>query len=87
MLVEIYKKINNNEKQRFTMPLSLRIIKEASGYGIDWKCLHIADLFSIIYSIRIDNAKRYLEQKRQEKMHKRGISEIRQASAEDFDKL
>ena len=87
MLIEFYKKINNIEKPRFTMPLSLRIIKEASEYGIDWKVLHIADLFSIIYSIRIDNAKRYLEQKRQERMHKRGISEIRQANEQDFDNL
>lgn len=87
-MIAIYKKINTQQaKSQFTMPLSLRIIKEASEYGIDWKYLHIADLFSIIYSIRIDNAKRYLEQKRQEKMHKRGIAEIRPASIEDFDKL
>lgn len=86
-MVELYKKIKNTQKPNFTMPLSLRIIKEASEHNIDWKCLHIADLFSIIYSIRIDNANRYLEQQRQQKMQKRGIKEIRQASAEDFDKL
>ena len=87
MLIDIYKKINNKTKAQFTMPLSLRIIKEASQYGIDWQRLHIADLFSIIYSIRIDNALQYLEQQRQQKMQKRGIKEIRQATAEDFDKL
>lgn len=87
-MIAIYKKINTQQtKPQFTMPLSLRIIKEASANGIDWKCLHIADLFSIIYSIRIDNAKQYLEQQRQQKMQKRGIKEIRQATAEDFDKL
>ena len=86
-MVAIYKQIPNTQKPQFVMPLSLRIIKEASEYGIDWKCLHIADLFSIIYSIRIDNAKQYLEQKRQERMHKRGIAEIRQATEQDFDNL
>ena len=86
-MVAIYKQIPNTQKPQFVMPLSLRIIKEASENGIDWKCLHIADLFSIIYSIRIDNAKHYLEQKRQERMHKRGISEIRQANEQDFDNL
>ena len=86
-MVAIYKQIPNTQKPQFVMPLSLRIIKEASESGIDWKCLHIADLFSIIYSIRIDNAKHYLEQKRQERMHKRGISEIRQATEQDFDNL
>ena len=86
-MVQIYKQIPNIQKPQFTMPLSLRIIKEASENGIDWKSLHVADLFSIIYSIRIDNAKQYLEQKRQERMHKRGISEIRQANEQDFDNL
>ena len=86
-MVAIYKQIPNTQKPQFVMPLSLRIIKEASESGIDWKCLHIADLFSIIYSIRIDNVRQYLEQKRQEAMHKRGIAEIRQASEQDFDNL
>ena len=86
-MVNIYKQIPNTQKPQFTMPLSLRMIKEASENGIDWKCLHIADLFSIIYSIRIDNAKQYLEQKRQERMHKRGIVEIKQATEQDFDNL
>ena len=86
-MVAIYKQIPNTQKPQFVMPLSLRIIKEASESGIDWKCLHIADLFSIIYSIRIDNAKQYLEQKRQERMHKMGIAEVRQATEQDFDNL
>lgn len=86
-MVNIYKQIPNTQKPQFTMPLSLRIIKEASENGIDWKYLHIADLFSMIYSIRIDNAKHYLEQKRQERMHKMGITEVRQATEQDFDNL
>ena len=86
-MVNIYKQIPNTQKPQFTMPLSLRIIKEASESGIDWKCLHIADLFCIIISIRIDNANHFLEQKRQERMHKRGIAEIRQANQQDFDNL
>lgn len=86
-MVAIYEKIDNKEKPQFTMPLSLRIIKESASAGIDWKGLHIADLFSIIYSIRIDNAKRYLEEQRQKKMQDKGIQEIRKASVEDFDKL
>ena len=56
-------------------------------YNIDWKCLHICDLFSIIYSIRIENANRYLEQERQRKMRDRGISSISKATDEDFDNL
>ena len=86
-MINIFNKIKNNERPQFSMPLSLRIIKESSEAGIDWKCLHMVDLFSIIYSIRIDNAKRYLEQQRQTKMHERGISEISKATEEDFDKL
>ena len=69
------------------MPLSLRIIKESAAVGIDWKPLHIADLFSLIYSIRIDKAKQYLEHKRRERLQQRGIAEVKQATAEDFDNL
>lgn len=86
-MISIYEKIPNREKQQFSMPLSLRIIKESSQNNIDWKCLHIADLFSIIYSIRIDNAKQYLERQRQEAMNKRGISSISKATESDFDNL
>ena len=86
-MVAIFKKIDNKERPQFTMPLSLRLIKECASAGIDWKCLHIADLLSIIYSIRMDNAKRYLEEQRQKKMQNKGIKEIRKANADDFDKL
>lgn len=86
-MIKTFEKIKNVEKQQFSMPLSLRLIKESSQAGIDWKCLHIVDLFSIIYSIRIDNAKQYLEQQRQTKMREKGIQSISKASEEDFDKL
>ena len=84
---DIYQKIPNTEKQQFSMPLSLRIIKESSSANIDWKQLHIADLFSIIYSIRIDNAKRWLQQQKEERLAKKGISKIEKANANDFDNL
>lgn len=86
-MIEIYKKIPNTEKRQFSMPLSLEIIKESSNAGIDWKCLHIADLFSIIYSIRIDNAKQWLSHQKQEKLAKMGISRVEKATAQDFDNL
>ena len=86
-MIKVFNKINDRKKPEFSMPLSLRIIKECAEYGIDWKYLHIADLFSIIYSIRIDKAEEYLENKRREEMHKRGISSITKASQSDFDNL
>ena len=69
------------------MPLSLRMIKEASENHIDWKSLHIVDLFSILYSIRIDKALQYLNEKKRQSLQKRGISEVRRATEEDFDNL
>lgn len=86
-MIQIFKKIKNTEKPQFSMPLSLQLIKESSSYGIDYKSLHIIDLYSIIYSIRIDNAKQYLEQERHKRLNSRGISSIQQATEEDFDNL
>lgn len=86
-MVSIYEKIPNREVPQFSMPLSLRLIKESSQNNIDWKCLHIADLFSIIYSIRIDNAKQYFQRQRQEEMTRRGINSINKATESDFDNL
>lgn len=86
-MIQTFKKIKNVEKPQFSMPLSLQLIKESASCGIDYKSLHIIDLYSIIYSIRIDNAKQYLEHERQQKLSKRGISSIQQATEEDFDKL
>lgn len=86
-MIKVFEKLPQQPKPKFSMPLSLRLIKESAVNNIDWKVLHIIDLYSILYSIRIDNAKRYLEQERQTKMHQRGISEISKATEEDFDKL
>lgn len=86
-MLNVFKNIPKTNKLRFSMPLSLEIIKECAEYKIDYKGLHIADLFSIIYSIRIDNANRYLEQQKQEKLNRRGISNIQQANQDDFDRL
>ncbi len=86
-MIQIFKKIKNTEKPQFSMPLSLQLIKESSSYGIDYKSLHIIDLYSIIYSIRIDNAKQYLEQERHKRLNSRGISSIQQATEEDFNNL
>lgn len=69
------------------MPLGLRIIKECAEYNINWHDLHIIDLFSIIYSIRIDSANKYLSQTKQKRMHEKGISEISKATEQDFDNL
>lgn len=86
-MVEVFKKIKDKQKPLFTMPFSLRIIKDCSQNGIDWKPLHIADLLSIIYSIRIDNARQYIQHQKQENMRQRGISSISKATEEDFDNL
>ena len=69
------------------MPLSLRLIKESGQSNIDWKCLHIVDLYSILYSIRIDSANNWLNQQRQMKLKEKGISSIKKASLEDFNEL
>lgn len=69
------------------MPTALRLIKEASVNNIDWRSLHFIDLLSILYSLRIDKAIEYLNSKRKQAMQKRGISEIRKATEEDFDSL
>ena len=69
------------------MPLSLRIIKECASYNLDWKNLHIADLFSIIYSIRIDNANNYLDVQRKQTLSQKGIQSVSIATDEDFDNL
>ena len=74
-------------KKQFSMPLSLRYIKELAAASIDYKGLHIIDLTSIVYSIRIDNAKQKLEMDRQKRMSERGIKNVRQATEADFNAL
>ena len=89
MLLRVYKKIPDSLKNdsQFSMPLSLRYIKESGQNNIDWTKLHIADLYSIIYSIRIDNANNWLKQQRQMKMRERGIESISRATEQDFESL
>ena len=86
-MMRLFDKIEEKELPQFSMPLSLRIIKEFGQNGIDWRGLHIADVLSISYSLKIDNAKQYLKHKRQEEMQKRGISSISKATEADFDAL
>jgi hypothetical protein len=86
-MISLYKKIEEKETPQFSMPLSLRIIKEFGQNGIDYKGIHLTDVLSIFYSLKIDNAKEYLRHKRQEEMQKRGISTITKASEKDFDSL
>lgn len=86
-MIKVFEKLPDQNKPRFSMPLSLRLMKECASYNIDWKHLHIADLFSIIYSIRIDNANNYLENQRQQKLSQRGIKSVTKATDEDFDNL
>lgn len=87
-MIDTYKKIKvGGQKRQFSMPLSLRYIKELSAAKIDYKGLHIIDLTSLVYSLRIDSAMQYLENERQSKMSKRGIAEYRQATEADFNAL
>lgn len=86
-MIRLFEKIEDKEIPSFSMPLSLRIIKEFGQNGIEWKGLHIADILSISYSLKIDNAKQYLKAKRQEEMQRRGISSISKATESDFESL
>ncbi len=88
MLIELYQKIKVDvPKRQFSMPLSLRYIKELAAAGIDYRGLHIIDLTSLIYSLRIDIARQKLEMDKQRRMAERGIKEIRPATEADFNAL
>jgi hypothetical protein len=70
------------------MPLSLRYIKELAAAGIiDYKSLHLIDLTSMIYSLRIDTARQKMEMDRQKTLSERGIKSIRPATEAEFDAL
>ena len=86
-MISTYEKIDEKVTPKFSMPLSLRIIKELSANGIDWKGIHFADILSLFYSLQIDKAIQYLEAKRQTNMRNRGIESISKASESDFDNL
>ena len=87
-MIAMYKKIAlPTPHHRFSMPLSLRYIKELAAAGIDWHELHLIDLTSLIYSLRIDAAVQKLEQDRHKRLSERGINEVRQASQANFDAL
>ena len=86
-MIRLFKRIDEKEIPEFSMPLSLRIIKEFGQNGIQWQGLHLADVLSLSYSLKIDNAKQYLRHKRQEEMQKRGIANISKATETDFDNL
>jgi hypothetical protein len=86
-MIKLFEKIEEKETPQFSMPLSLRIIKEFGQNGIDYKGIHLTDVLSIYYSLKIDSAKQYLNHKRQEEMSKRGISSITKATEQDFDNL
>ena len=86
-MISLFEKIEDKETPQFSMPLSLRIIKEFGQSGIDYKGIHLADVLSISYSLKIDNAKQYLKHKRQEEMQKRGIANISKATEADFEAL
>lgn len=86
-MIKLFERIEEKETPQFSMPLSLRIIKEFGQNGIDYKGIHLTDVLSIYYSLKIDSAKQYLRHKRQEEMQKRGISSISKATEQDFDSL
>ncbi len=86
-MLKLFERIEEKETPQFSMPLSLRIIKEFGQNGIDYKGIHLTDVLSIYYSLKIDSAKQYLNHKRQEEMSKRGISSITKATEADFDNL
>jgi hypothetical protein len=86
-MIKLFERIEEKETPQFSMPLSLRIIKEFGQNGIDYKGIHLTDVLSIFYSLRIDSAKQYLQHKKRQEMEKRGISSITKATEADFDNL
>ena len=89
-MIEIYKKIDQGQQRtkQISMPLSLEIISECGDYGITgWERLHFADLLSIIYSRRIRDGQRYLDEQHQSRLRERGIKSITKATEADFDSL
>ena len=78
--------LHSNAK-RFPMPISLQYIKELGEKGIDWKGLHVIDVFSLVYSIRIDNCKKILSDKATARMSAAGVQAIMPASESDFESL
>lgn len=69
------------------MPLSLRYIKELAAAGVDYRGLHLFDLTSLVYALRLDALRQKKEYDRQRKLSERGIKEIRPATQADFDAL
>ena len=84
-MIRLYQKINHKGISVYTVPNSLKWRKELQGINING--LHLTDVISLVYSIRIDNAIQYLQEKGQEQMRKNGIGSITPATEEDFDKL
>lgn len=73
--------------KRFPMPISLQYIKELGEEGIDWRGLHVIDVFSLVYSIRIDHCRKILSHQASERMSAAGVQAILPASESDFDSL
>ncbi len=69
------------------MPISLQYIKELAEVGIDWQPLHVIDAFSLVYSLRIDACRKYLDKVSKERMNAVGVSSITSATEQDFDAL
>lgn len=88
-LKKVFERIGSNPfpKERHLMPLSLRTIKELGAAGIDWRKIHVIDAFSLVCSIRIDNAREWLRYRAQERMTKAGVKRVTPATQADFDAL
>jgi len=78
--------LQSNAK-RFPMPISLKYIKELGEKGIDWRGLHVIDVFSLVCSVRIDNFKKILSDRAAERMNAAGVQSITPASESDFESL
>lgn len=88
MFIAIYKKIPQSESNmHFSMPHSLRLIKEFASHNIDYLTLtklHWYDIMSLIYAFRIDDAKNYLRQKGKSNYKKAGIDNVTDVSGTDI---
>lgn len=74
-----YGKIKNKSKPKFSMPVSLQITRDLT---MAVEKLHIIDIMSLWYALKISDANKYLES-----MNRNDNVEVAKASESDFDAL
>lgn len=86
-MLALFKRCGAKAQKGFLMPRGLRYIKTLAAEGIGWKDLHMIDAVSLYCSICIDDAKKYLRARAEERMRKAGVRRITPATEADFSSL